>query len=288
MVEDVRGLQLEAETLAASLPALLIAVDRVAANVTQGAHGRRRSGPGENFWQFRRYQPGDPATAIDWRQSAKSDPLYVRETEWAAAQTVWVWPDPSPSMRWRSRSDLPEKHRRAALLALVVALLLLQGGERVGLLGGGEAPGTGTALLPAMAGDMLASAGEGALPDVPVARRAHVLLLSDFLMPPERLEAQLRRWADAGVQGHLVHLLDPAEIDLPYQGRVRFSGLEGEGDVEVPRAEALREAYAARLAAHRAALRELTGAMGWTLLDHRTDEEPGAAVIALHNALARR
>lgn len=288
MVEDVRGLQLEAETLAALLSPLSIAAERVAANVAQGSHGRRRSGPGDNFWQFRRYQPGDAAASVDWRQSAKSDPLYVRETEWAAVQTIWVWPDPSPSMRWRSRSDLPEKYRRAAQLALATALLLWDGGERVGLLGGGAAAGTGSALLPVMAGDMLSFSGDGAVPDVPVERRSHVVLLSDFLMPLERLEGQLRRWADGGVRGHLIHLLDPAEIDLPYQGRVRFSGLEGESDLVVPRVEALRDAYAERLAAHRAALRDLSRAMGWSLLEHRTDEEPQTVLIAFHNTLARR
>ncbi len=286
MTESPRGLQLRAEALAASLPPLLVAADRVAAGVVQGTHGRRRNGPGENFWQFRRYQSGDPASAIDWRQSAKSDPLYVRETEWAAAQTVWVWADPSASMRWRSRADLPEKHERAALLALALAVLLMQGGERVGILGGNDAPSTGQALLPLLANVMLAPAGDGGLPDVPVARQAHVVLLSDFLMGPELLEGQLRRWAESGVHGHLVHLLDPAEIDLPYEGRLRFSGLEGEGDLVVPRAEALREAYRARLAAHRAGLDAMARAVGWSRLDHRTDAEPRDGLIALHNALA--
>lgn len=286
MTDGPRGLQLEAEALAASLPSLLVAAGRVAANVVQGIHGRRQSGPGENFWQFRRYQSGDPASAIDWRQSAKSDPLYVRETEWAAAQTVWVWPDPSPSMRWRSRPDLPEKHRRAALLALTLAAVLMQGGERVGVLGGSDAPSTGRAMLPLLANVMLGPAGDGGLPDVPVARQAHVVLFSDFLVAPEALEAQLHRWAESGVRGHLLHLLDPAEIDLPYEGRLRFAGLEGEGELVVPRAEALREAYGARLAAHRAALEAMARAVGWSLLVHRTDADPREALIALHNALA--
>ncbi|MFI5018878.1 MAG: DUF58 domain-containing protein, partial [Dongiales bacterium] len=85
----------EAEGLAARLPPLLIAALRVAATVEQGVHGRRRIGTGDAFWQFRQYQPGEPATRIDWRQSAKSDRLFLRETEWAAAQSVWFWRDAS-------------------------------------------------------------------------------------------------------------------------------------------------------------------------------------------------
>ena len=50
-------------------------------------HGRRRVGTGETFWQYRRYEIGDSATMIDWRQSGKTQPVFVRENEWEAAQS---------------------------------------------------------------------------------------------------------------------------------------------------------------------------------------------------------
>ncbi|MGZ0246916.1 MAG: hypothetical protein ACKVH1_13335 [Alphaproteobacteria bacterium] len=46
---------------ASALPALLVKAERVATIVAQGEHGRRRAGTGDSFWQYRRYQPGDPA-----------------------------------------------------------------------------------------------------------------------------------------------------------------------------------------------------------------------------------
>src|SRR4051812_34764592 len=101
--------QQRAEHLASRLPPLLVLAERVAATVAQGVHGRRRVGQGETFWQFRRYQPGDSAEDIDWRQTAKTDRIFVRETEWEASQSVWIWRDASPSMRWRSTNKLPEK-----------------------------------------------------------------------------------------------------------------------------------------------------------------------------------
>src|SRR5690606_20158419 len=127
--------RLRAEQLAATLPPLLVAAERVAATVQQGVHGRRRVGTGETFWQFRRYQAGDTPQRIDWRQSAKADPVFVREMEWAAAQSVWLWRDGSPSMRWRSREEWPEKRAQADLLTLALAVLLVRGGERVALMG---------------------------------------------------------------------------------------------------------------------------------------------------------
>ena len=111
------ALRNQAEQTAAVLPPLLVAAERVAVTVAQGVHGRRRVGQGETFWQFRQYQPGDAATRIDWRESAKSQRLYVRETEWEAAQSVWLWRDASASMDYSSADYLagaewPTKRRR--------------------------------------------------------------------------------------------------------------------------------------------------------------------------------
>src|SRR3546814_17841698 len=59
-------------------PPLLVAAERVAATVEQGVHGRRRVGPGDAFWQFRRYSPGDAISRIDSRQTAKRTHTFIR------------------------------------------------------------------------------------------------------------------------------------------------------------------------------------------------------------------
>ena len=78
-----------AEEAASHLPPLLVKAERVATIVAQGVHGRRRAGVGDSFWQFRRYQPGDPVQSIDWRQSAKAQTAR-RQPD------VGAGPDPSP------------------------------------------------------------------------------------------------------------------------------------------------------------------------------------------------
>src|SRR5262249_6582429 len=98
----------EGRTLAASMPRLILEARRVAATVIHGLHGgatgihglpgRRGAGRGENFCKYRRFVSGEPASRVDWRRSARDDHLYVREQEWEAAHTVWIWPDRSPSM----------------------------------------------------------------------------------------------------------------------------------------------------------------------------------------------
>ncbi|MFQ5564491.1 MAG: DUF58 domain-containing protein, partial [Parvularculaceae bacterium] len=127
----------EAEEAAARFPALMIEAERIAHTVSAGLHGRRRPGAGETFWQHRPYAFGDPVAAIDWRQSARvADRLYVRQNEWEAAATVWIWRDPSRSLDYASSSQNQTKRRRADVLATALSILLSQAGERVGVLGG--------------------------------------------------------------------------------------------------------------------------------------------------------
>lgn len=284
--------RLRAEQLAATLPPLLVAAERIAATVQQGVHGRRRVGTGETFWQFRRYQAGDSPQRIDWRQSAKADPVFVREMEWAAAQSVWLWRDGSPSMRWRSREEWPEKLAQADLLTLALAVLLVHGGERVALLGSGQMPGQSTATLERMA--LLlerAAASDGAAspglpPDEPLPRHAQIVFVGDFLSPLPQVEAALRRFAERGIRGHLLQVLDPAEETLPFAGRVRFEGLEGEGDKLLPRVEAVRDAYVGRIHAHHDGLAALARSFGWGFASTRTDRPPQTALLALYLRLS--
>src|SRR6201988_5157977 len=111
--------------LAAQMPRLILEARRVAATIIHGLHGRRRAGSGENFWQYRRFISGEPAGRVDWRRSARDDFLYVREQEWEAAHTVWIWPDRSPSMTFQSKLAQEPKLERALIVAFRLAELLV-------------------------------------------------------------------------------------------------------------------------------------------------------------------
>jgi len=284
-----------AEALAAGLPPLLVAAERVASTVAQGVHGRRRVGQGETFWQFRRYEPTDAATMIDWRQSAKTSHLFVRETEWEAAQSIWLWHDVSQSMQYSSHKDLPDKRERADLLLLALASLLIRGGEHIALLGDGTVPSSGRATLDRIALAVIdigkarrpSRRADPSLPDFePLPRHGHLILIGDFLSPLEEIDMMVRRFAGRGVKGHLLQVLDPAEETLPFRGRTRFEGLEDEGDVLIRRAENARGEYATRLAAHIDGLFALTRRVGWSFTQHRTDRPPQAALLSLYMILS--
>ncbi len=291
-------LETRASGLAGNLPPLLARAYRLADAVALGEQGRRRPGQGDAFWQFRPARAGDPARAIDWRRSARSDQHFVQEKEWQLAQTVMLWADGAASMRFASRSDLPGKADRAALIALALAVLLIRGGERVGL-GSDLPPGHGQVQLGRLARALArplreSAAGERAPPDyatpdaAAIAPHARAVFLSDFLGDPAPLRETLPRLAERDVRGALVMILDPAEEAFAFQGRTIFESMGGTLSFETRRAAALAGRYRERLAARKALLGELAAACGWRYLCHHTGEPAARALLWLYHGLEAR
>ncbi|WP_245731116.1 DUF58 domain-containing protein [Rubrimonas cliftonensis] len=284
-------LRRDAERISGALPPLMVEAQRLAATVSAGVHGRRRAGPGETFWQYRQAMPGDPLTSIDWRRSARSDHVYIREMEWESAQTVWIWRDDALSMDYRSDAAPRTKGERAALLAMALSVLLVRGGERVGLMGSdAQRPLSGETQLRrlalALSKDREGRGDVGAPPPAPFQRGGKAVFLSDFFGPLEPLEAAMTAAAQAGVRGSLVQILDPAEEAFPFDGRMIFESMGGEVDFETHRARGLAEAYRKRLAERRDALDRLARRCGWRLTAHHTDVSPRRGLIWLYGAVS--
>ena len=275
----------EAHGLADRLPDMLMEAMRISSTVAHGIHGRRRSGPGETFWQFRQFQSMDAANLIDWRRSASSDILFVREREWEAAHTVWLWPDLSASMQFNSHLSKVTKHDRALVLTLALSELLVRGGERIALLGLTR-PSASRKATTKLAEAIAANAGLPALhaslpPPERLARFSGVVLLSDFLDPVDQITERMSILAGGGVSGHMIQILDPAEESLPYNGRTEFIGVEDEERWTADRAEALREDYRAALLAHRAQLEAMAKRLGWSFMVHHTDRPASEPILSL-------
>jgi uncharacterized protein (DUF58 family) len=277
-------------TLAARLPDLVVAARRIAMSSMHGLHGRRRAGPGEDFWQYRRYGAGENAAAIDWRRSGRDDHLYIREQEWESAHTVWLHADRSPSMAVRSDLAAQSKRDRAILLVFALAEMLVRAGERVGLVGLTR-PIASRNVLDRFAEALVAAEGEGAgtasLPQAPVARFSEVVVVGDLLDPIEATRGNLSGLAALGARLHLVQVLDPIEETFPFDGRTEFVDPEGGGRYLAGRAESVKADYAAALSRHRDDLRDLARHVGHGLLVHHTDRPASEPLLALMTRLGQ-
>ena len=288
-IDAALKLRSNAEALSASLPPLLAEAEHLAATVIMGDHGRRRAGQGESFWQYRRAVPGDEHAAIDWRRSARSDHLYIRQTEWEAAQTVSLWVDPGQAMSYRGDAKHPSKSERASVLALALSVLLNRGGERIALMGTDAAePKRGMRQLERVAAELSRERDRpdyGAPPLSPMPQGSRSVFLSDFLGPRETLLKQVGEAADQGVRGCLIQVLDPSEESFPFDGRTIFQSMAGTVEYETDRAKSLKDAYLDRLNARKEELADFARRTGWLYLHHLTSTPPRAALLWAYAAL---
>lgn len=283
-------LRSRAEALASALPPLLADAEHLAATVQLGQHGRRRAGTGDEFWQFRPAHGGDDARMIDWRRSGRADSHFVREKEWQAAQSVTLWVDDARSMEFSGDAGRATKAVRARLLALAAAVLLIRGGERVGMADASLPPRAGDLQLVRLAA-LLSRAPGTAEYGSPEARTmqpfSRAVFVSDFLGDPAPVEAALTAAADRGVRGALVQVLDPVEETFPFDGRTIFESMAGALKHETRKAGDLRDRYRARLAERKDRLSALARITGWQYTVHRTDEPAQGALLWLYAALDR-
>jgi len=255
-----------AAAAAAGLGPLTLGRARARAGGFHGSHARRTAGPGSEFWQYRELQPGEAVDRVDWRRSARSDDLYVREREREDPVRLWLWVDGTASMDFASGAALPTKIERARLLAAAIALAAHAAGERVSDLarpGTRDLEGLGAPVLP----DPVFGAGDA------------VVLVGDFLdgAPLD----WIGRAASAGAVGVAVSVADPAEVDFPFSGRTHFEpGEPGEEEREFARAETVRAEYLAAWERHQAALARIGEVADWTWVAHRTDVEPADTLAA--------
>ncbi len=280
----------DAARAASALPPLLAEAERAAAAIF-GVHGRRRAGSGETFWQYRQAQPGDAMQAIDWRRSGRSDEVFVRETEWETAQTVWLWADDASSMRFQSKKATTQKSDRATLLALSLAILLERGGERFAFLGRkdrsirtGRAGVNRAALL--LSREREPDGDYGFPPnEVLYTGGSRAVFMSDFFGDLDKLKIAMSEAASRRVKGILLQVVDPAEEAFPYKGRILFESISGALKYDADRAESLHDAYRTRLSERRDALKQLARKAGWRFAIHRTDQPISPALMMLHQTL---
>ena len=279
---------LDAQDLGAHLPPLLIEAQELAAALITGQHGRRRTGQWDEFWQFRPFANGvDRVADIDWRRSAKSDQLFVRQNEWKTPQNLCLWVDPSASLQ---NGSPVTKSQRAVTLGLALALLAMEAGEHVAELGTGLAPAMGQAHVLRLHHALSSVAQAEYLPTqkVKFARRSKSVIFSDFLGDLTPVHSLLERATHAQSRGILVQVLTADELDFNFQGASIFTSALGQINYRTHQAKGLRDAYHARLKSRQREIEALAKAAGWQVILHRLDDPAIEILLKLFALLTHR
>jgi uncharacterized protein (DUF58 family) len=212
---------------------------RVVEGALAGRHRSLHTGHSLEFVGHRAYTPSDEWRHIDWKVFAKTDRWVVREQEEETNLRATLLVDASHSMAYAGQGRLP-KMRYAAILAAALGYLLVHRRESVGLGFFNDAlkefvPARGGAAHLSYLLDLLDKARPAGTTDLKkvleeagqrLPRRGLVVLLSDFLAPPETLLAAVRTLTGRKHEVIALQILDPDERDLGFDGDFIFEDLE--------------------------------------------------------------
>jgi uncharacterized protein (DUF58 family) len=268
------GILPDAKRYSDEVEAILLEARRLSRSLRMGEHGRRTAGAGSDFWQFRKFENGlDSPRLINWKQSAKSDGLFVRETEWSAPQTLSIMVDRSAD----NFIDHPKsKAYLNALIALTLGYLYSDASEKVRIdcseflqmdRPKDQAEIAETLIHPNNQAWLVPKAD-----DIP--QNSKALLVSSFFNDVERLSEDIAEYAERGVTGCLLQVLTKDEITFPFSGRVKFANASGSTVFQSDQARALRAEYLEKLQQQKQQLQSIAAACDWTVLSVSIEQDP--------------
>lgn len=282
---------LDATTLA-RLSHLSFRSPRFVSGPLSGQHRSPLHGSSIEFAEHKEYTPGDEIRNINWRAFAKSDKYYVKRYEDETNLRAFMLVDASASMGYAGAGV--SKLMYASRLAAALSFLMLKQQDQVGVLAYGEevrawVPPRATSTHLGVIGDALVglSAEGGTRLDVAVrhliehvGRRAVIYVLSDFFDDPATIGQQLGLLGSGRHQITLLHVLDPDEIEFPFDDLTLFRAMESDRQV-MAEPRAIRDTYLRELSRHFDALRQACLERGVSY--HRLDSgQPVAdAVVSL-------
>lgn len=281
-------MRLKAEELSNKIPSLYVKADRIANTIWEGMHNRNKDGLGDNFWQFRKYEYGDPAHLIDWKKTAKSNETFIQEKELQTLQNFVIWRDTSKSMNFRSSESIDTKLYRANLFTLALTIILSKSGENIVLNGlkskllkGGNAVNFVSNQINEKVTDSYKSS-----PNVnEIKNNSDVILIGDFLNNINETEKTIKELSNRGINGIIIQILDPAERFFPYKGRINFNGLEGEQNILIGKAESVRNDYKKAIKIHIEKLEKLTTSYSWKYILDNSDQDASISLQNICNTL---
>lgn len=279
--------------LAVRLAGLTLRAKRTVDGLLAGMHRSPHRGASAIFKEHRAYRPGDDPRLIDWRAYARSDRYTIKHFEHETQLRGTLALDISRSMHWGS-GDVSKLDHAATLLA-ALAYVLTRQGDAVSLITFDDTvrdripPRSGAAhldYLMRVLAQPSASEGKTSLHESldklieHAGRMGLVVVASDLLDLEGPALDPIARLQARGHQTVVLHVLDPAELELPFEHPMRFEGLEGESPVEVD-PEGIRRRYREAVDQFVASCQTRIVAAGARYMLARTDTPPEHTLLQL-------
>ncbi|HUL49685.1 MAG TPA: DUF58 domain-containing protein [Gemmatimonadales bacterium] len=278
----------------ARLGGIEIIAQEVVEGFLTGLHRSPFRGFSVEFTEHRAYQPGDELRYLDWKILARADRLFIKQFEEETNLRAMILLDASRSMAWSGSPLRITKRAYADRLVAALALILLRQRDATGLVTFDEVvrqviparvkSGQWTRIVRGLLDtpDGRGTAADVALQQVTslVSRRGLVVLVSDLLFDRDLALTALRYLRHRGHQIIVLHIMDPAEVELAGPPEVRFRDSESNASVVV-RPRELAGAYAQTVAREVAAWRTACRRHGIVYHTVRTDLPFGLALRLL-------
>jgi len=283
-------MRIQAKKLATLTPNLSIRANKLANTVLEGIHNRNKTGIGDNYWQFRKYEYGDPIQLIDWKKSAKSSDIFIQEKELSTVQNINIWRDTSNSMNYQSNKDICLKSDIANILTLTLSLIFAKNGEQISLNGINNTSIRGSNNLKSIS-DTLTNKTSSKYSSKPnlneIKNNSTSILIGDFLYNAKITKHIIKTLSSRNVNGIIIHIIDPAEKSFPFKGRVNFNGLEGEDPYLIGNVEAVKKEYCDIFERHIKNTKNITKSYGWNYFMHITDRPLEELMIDIYFKISK-
>ncbi len=256
-----------------------------------GIHRSRKQGQGNEFFQYRAYEPGEDLKSVDWKVFAKTSQLVSKTFQDSTHTNLMIVLDASASMSFQGNESACSKFRYAQMLASCLVYLGHRQGDRIGLFGGSahsqlwKFPSGGKESFKSILTTIAAMKPEGSdLGDemwgkfkTKLPKQATVVVISDFLENEDKLSDRLSFARSSRYDSICLQIIDPVEETLPESDALRFTELEGENEISVS-PERIRTDYQIQMQDHLANLSRILAAAGSEFCTLRTNQELGHGI----------
>ena len=272
----------KAQEISSKLPIIKIFSDKSKSH-NFGYIKEKKRGIGEEFWDFREYQLGDPLRSIDWKKSSKLNKILIKNNESESSKNIWFWRDESVSMNFRNSNKVEEKLLRSKMLGLILIDILLRSGERVGIIGSDLALKKGPKSFLEIAIEF--SSKSFKLSDSRIKKNDVVFIISDFLEKPDQIKRQLLSISENIYSGILIQVLDSSELEFPFKGRNQFfDPLSGLHKI-FNKSESMKVKYREKIKSHQLRLDNICSKFGWKIFRNKTNQTYESLIMQIYSSL---